>query len=128
MRILLADDQAKVRFALRVLLEKQPGVEVVGEATDASVLADLMKEVCPDLVLLGWELPGEIRADLIRQLHEICPRAAIVALSSRLEARRPALEAGADGFLCKCDSPEYLLNLVAELQGSSPSLQASRAP
>jgi DNA-binding NarL/FixJ family response regulator len=128
MRILLADDQAKVRFALRVLLEKQPGVEVVGEATDASVLADLMKEVCPDLVLLGWELPGEIRADLIRQLHEICPRAAIVALSSRLEARRPALEAGADGFLCKCDSPEYLLNLVAELEGSSPSLQASRAP
>lgn len=128
MRILLADDQAKVRFALRVLLEKQPGVEVVGEATDASVLADLMKKVCPDLVLLGWELPGEIRADLIRHLHEICPQAVIVALSSRLEARRTALEAGADGFLCKCDSPEYLLNLVAELQGSSPSLQASRAP
>ena len=125
MRILLADDQAKVRFALRVLLERQPDVEVVGEAMDAAALIGLMEEVCPDLVLLGWELPGQTRSDLIPRLHELCPDAIVVALSSRLEARTTALEAGADDFLCKCDSPDYLLNLVAELRSG---LQTSDTP
>jgi DNA-binding NarL/FixJ family response regulator len=116
MRILLADDQSKVRFALRVLLERQPNVEVVGEAIDGATLVGLMEKVCPDLVLLGWELPGQTRSDLIARLHELCPDAVVVALSPRFEARTTALEAGADGFLCKCDSPDYLLNLVAELR------------
>jgi DNA-binding NarL/FixJ family response regulator len=60
MRILLADDQPKVRFALRVLLERQPGLKVVGEAADADDLLAQMETACPDLVLLAWELPGHV--------------------------------------------------------------------
>ena len=60
MRILLADSRPKVRFALRVLLERQPGLEVVGEASDAYWLQSLTAELCPDLVLLGWELPVDV--------------------------------------------------------------------
>ena len=57
-RILLADAQPKVRFALRVLLERQPGMDIKGEAANADDLLALMVADCPELVLLGWELPG----------------------------------------------------------------------
>ena len=58
MRVLLADDQVKVRFALRVLLERQPDVAVVGEASDARELVDQLAATRPDALLLDWELPG----------------------------------------------------------------------
>jgi len=63
MQILLADNQPKVRFGLRVLLERQPGLKVVGEAADAEELLAQMEAACPDLVLLGWGLPGLAEAD-----------------------------------------------------------------
>jgi DNA-binding NarL/FixJ family response regulator len=52
MRVLLADDQAKVRSALRLLLMHEPEVEIIGEAVDSTGLLDWVKVVCPDLVLL----------------------------------------------------------------------------
>jgi DNA-binding NarL/FixJ family response regulator len=68
MRILLADGQSKVRFALRVLLECQPGVVVVGEAADAEDFLGQTEEICPDMVLLAWELPGLVPSDdLVRR-------------------------------------------------------------
>ena len=58
MRILIADTQPKVRFALQVLLQRQPDLKVVGEAIDAESLLEEIETACPDVVLLGWELPG----------------------------------------------------------------------
>ena len=60
MQILLADNQPKVRFGLRVLLERQPGLQVVGEAADAKDLLAQVEADCPDLVLLDWELSGHV--------------------------------------------------------------------
>jgi DNA-binding NarL/FixJ family response regulator len=112
MRILVADEQHKVRFALRVLLERQPGHEVIGEATNAKDLLDQVQVVCPDVVLLSWELPGLARDDQLSALHEICPDLVVIALSGRLEARRAALAAGADFFVSKGDQPERLLAAI----------------
>jgi len=63
MQILLADNQPKVRLGLRVLLERQPGFKVVGEAANAEELLARIEADRPDLVLLGWELPGLARVD-----------------------------------------------------------------
>ena len=112
MRILLADSQYKVRFALRVLLERQPGVVVVGEATDAEDLLVQSSEICPDMVLLAWELPGLASTDHLAALREACPDLCLVALSGRPEARRQALEAGVDAFVSKADPPERLLATI----------------
>jgi DNA-binding NarL/FixJ family response regulator len=114
MRILLADDQSKVRFALRVLLERQPGVEVVGEAADAADLLAQTEASRPDLVLLGWELPGLDKADLPSALRQVCPDLTIVALSARPELRQTTLGAGANEFVCKCDPPQRLLSIIAD--------------
>jgi CheY-like chemotaxis protein len=57
MRILIADDQERVRFALRVLLAQQPGVQVVGEAANGEALLAQASAVAADLALVDWELP-----------------------------------------------------------------------
>jgi DNA-binding NarL/FixJ family response regulator len=114
MRILLADDQARVRFALRVLLERQPGLAVVGEATSGRDLMDQITTTRPDTVLLDWELPGLVAPSTIPSLHRIFPGLVVIALSGRSEARQAAQAAGADTFVSKTDPPECLLDALTE--------------
>ena len=109
MRILLADDQPKVRFALRTLLERKLGFEIVGEASDIREMWQQVEVGCPDLLLLDWELPGPKVHYLMSALHAICPGLQVIALSGRPEMRQAAMEAGVDAFVCKCDPPESLL-------------------
>jgi two-component system response regulator DesR len=120
MRILLADDQHRVRFALRVLLERQPGLSLVGEAVDARDLLVQAKDTRPDVVLLDWELPGQA-ANLLRTLREVCPCTAVIALSGRSEARKAACAAGADAFVSKIDPPERLLAAIADCEPRKPA-------
>ncbi|MCP4542207.1 MAG: response regulator transcription factor [Chloroflexi bacterium] len=112
MRILLADHRSKVRFALRALLEQRPGVAVVDEAVDAEDLLAQIKVACPDLVLLDWKLQGLPAIGLLPTLRRVCPRACVIVLSGRPEAREAALTAGADAFVSKVDSPERLLAAI----------------
>ena len=114
MRILLADDQPRIRFALRVLLERQPGLKVVGEAGDAEGLLTQAEATYPDLVLLGWELPGLAAVGSLPTLRKIRPDLYVIALSGRPEARRAALAAGADAFISKIDPPERLLAAIGK--------------
>jgi len=113
MRVLIADPQPKVRFALRVLLQRQPDIELVGEAVDACSLLAHARSGCPDLILLGWELPGETMECLLPTLRVACPETVVIALSGRLEAQRSAITAGVDVFISKSAPPEQLLAAIA---------------
>jgi DNA-binding NarL/FixJ family response regulator len=119
MRILLADTRPKVRFALRVLLDRQPGLEVVGETIDAQGLLAWTEAECPDVLLLDWELAGSAAADLLLALRGICPDLSVIVLSGRPEVRRAALMAGADVFVSKTDPPERLLAAIAGCEAGS---------
>ena len=112
MRILIADTQPKVRFALQVLLQRQPDLNVVGEAIDAESLLAKVETVCPDVVLLGWELPGMDMDCLIPSLRESCPGVILIALSGRLEAHRAADRLGVDAFVSKSSPPDHLLAAI----------------
>lgn len=123
MRIFLADDQAKVRSALRLLLEQEPGLCVVGEATEAGDLLAQIEATRPNLMLLDWELPGLALANsvgsekyLLLALHAHCPDLRVIALSGQLEARQAALAAGADAFVSKGDPPERLLATLRTME------------
>jgi DNA-binding NarL/FixJ family response regulator len=134
MRIFLADDQAKVCSALRLLLEQEPGLSVVGEAAEAKDLLAQVQRTRPDLVLLDWELPG-LRAPrsstpsagsgissgqrLLAALHSLSCRVKVIALSGHLEAREEALAAGADAFVSKGDPPERLLTTLRTISVTS---------
>jgi DNA-binding NarL/FixJ family response regulator len=112
MRILLADDQPDVRSAMRLLLEQESAIDVVGETGKAQDLLSQAEIAQPDLVLLDWELPGSLAADLLDALRARCVQVKVVALSGRPEARQEALAAGIDAFVSKGDPPEYLLTAV----------------
>lgn len=123
MRIVIADAQPRVRFALRVLLDRQPGLEVVAEAVDAACLLALTETACPDAVLLGWELPGMTTQSLLPALRTVCPQMMIIALSGRLEAQREAIAVGVDAFVSKSSPPDHLLAALADCEckrGSEP--------
>jgi DNA-binding NarL/FixJ family response regulator len=114
MRILIADAQPKVRFALRVLLERQPGLEMAGEVPDAETLLTQIEITCPDTLLLDWELPGMAMDDLVPALRDLCSDLVIIALSGRWEACRTAMATGVDAFVSKSSPPERLLSAITE--------------
>jgi len=116
MRILLADNQSRVRFALSSLLEEQPGLVVVGEAADCQAFLAQVKAAGPDLALIDWDLPGMAGFDLLAALHRICPGLHVIALSSRPEAEQEALAAGAWAFVSKAGPPEPLLAAIQSAQ------------
>jgi DNA-binding NarL/FixJ family response regulator len=113
--ILVADDEPTLCSALRLLLEQEPGLTVVGEAAEASSTRQQAATLHPDLLLLDWELPGATGAALLDSLHTTVPALRIIALSSRPEARPLALAAGADAFVSKGDPPDRLLAAIRAL-------------
>ena len=135
MRILLADNQPKVRHALRVLLEHQPGLEVVGEVADGADLVAQLKAARPDIVLLHWRLRGWSAIDpsaspgqgLLRGLREGYPNLAVIVLSGHPEVAEAALAAGADAFVSKADPPELLLEAIAGVKRARNAAVASGA-
>jgi DNA-binding NarL/FixJ family response regulator len=109
MRILLADDQPKVRLGLRLLLEQEQDMMVVGEATDSRSLLTQVEESQSDLVLLDWSLQDSTAAEQLAALRQVCPKVAVIVLSAEPGAEEAALAAGADSFVSKADPPEQLL-------------------
>lgn len=118
-RILLADDQPKVLSALRLLLEQEVEVQVVGEATDTESLLAQAEATHPDLIILDWGIPGLKTTDLLYALRTRYPHASLVVLSGRPEIRQKALAAGADAFVSKGDSPKQLLTTLRKYGGQS---------
>jgi DNA-binding NarL/FixJ family response regulator len=127
MRILIADTQPKVRFALQVLLQRQPDLKVVGEAIDAESLLEEVETACPDVLLLGWELPGMHMDRLVPSLRESCPGIVVIALSGRLEAHRAASELGVDAFVSKSSPPDQLLAAITRC-GCGPQTLPTAEP
>ncbi len=115
LNILIADAQTRVRFALGILLEQQPGWRIIGDVENAQALLEAVHCRCPDLVLLDWELPGMPAQELLKVIREACPCLRVVFMSSKDELRHAAMQAGADIFVYKADPPEKLLGLIREL-------------
>ena len=113
MRVLVADDQAALRSAVRLLLEQESDVKIVAEVVDAPALLAGVMALQPDLILLDWELPGlnggTTPRSVLNALFASCPTLQVVVFSGRPEAGRNALAAGANLFVSKAAPPEQLL-------------------
>jgi DNA-binding NarL/FixJ family response regulator len=116
LKILIADDQSDVRYALRVLLEQEDSIFEFEEADDIASLMTKLEYLNPDLLLLDWELSSQGMAEAISQVREMVKDISIIALSSRPEAERSAMSAGADAFVSKGDNSDTLLSTVYSLK------------
>jgi len=112
LRILLADEGEKTRFALVALLEQRPGWVIVGEVATAKKLIPKSEATTPDLGLLSWNLPGLCSEELIPTVYTKFPGIAVIVLSGRPETRPQAIAAGAYAFVSKAEPPERLLEAV----------------
>lgn len=110
-RILLVDDQALVRGGFRSILEKQPDLEVVGEAGDGVEGLRLVAETRPDLVLVDIRMPRLDGLAVTRRLMAAPdpPRVVVLTTFDADAYVYEALRAGATGFLLKDISPEQLV-------------------
>jgi DNA-binding NarL/FixJ family response regulator len=115
-RVLVADDQEIVRTGLRMILDAQPGVEVVGEAADGRTAVALARQLRPDVCLLDIRMPAMDGIEATRQLAGPGvddPLAVVVITTFDLdEYVHGALKAGARGFLLKDAGPELLLQAI----------------
>lgn len=115
-RVLVADDQELVRTGLRMILDAQPGIEVVGEAADGRAAVALARELRPDVCLLDIRMPHVDGIEATRQLAGPGvedPLAIIVITTFDLdEYVHGALKAGARGFLLKDAGPPLLVQAI----------------
>lgn len=86
--------------------------EVIAEVKDWETLIEEIEKTRPDLVLLDWELPGCSRVNCITVLRNPDNQPKIIVLSTHDEVKMQSLEAGADAFVSKGDSPLKLLEAI----------------
>ena len=113
-RLLLVDDHAVVRSGLRMLLESEADVEIVGEAGTAQEALEAVKRLEPDLVLMDIGLPEMSGIEAAREIKRIRPETAIVALTIHEDEEYffKMLEAGASGYVPKRAAPEELVTAI----------------
>lgn len=115
-RVLLADDQALVRAGLKVLIDSDDDLEVVGEATDGGEAIDLASKLRPDVVLMDIRMPGIDGLEATRRIgSDNALNSTKVIILTTFEADEyvfEALRAGASGFLLKDTEPTDLLSAV----------------
>lgn len=105
-RVVLVDDQEMIRMGLRMVLESQPGIEIVGEADDGHTALDLLARTAAEVVLMDVRMPRMNGVEATRRLRERegAPSVLILTTFDLDEYAYDALRAGASGFLLK-DTP-----------------------
>ncbi|MFD5950752.1 response regulator [Streptomyces collinus] len=125
-RVLLADDQALLRSAFRVLVDSEPDMEVVGEASDGAEAVRLTKEQQADVVLMDIRMPGTDGLAATRMISADPDLADVrVVILTTFEVDDyvvQSLRAGASGFLGKGSEPEELLNAIRIAAGGQALL------
>jgi len=112
--VLLVDDHAVVRGALKALLEGQEDLEVAGEAGSIAAGREALAEQQPDVLVLDVNLPDGLAVDALPQLREASPQTEVVLLTMErdLTLARQALDAGAKGYLFKDSAHTELIEAV----------------
>ncbi|MBA2948551.1 response regulator [Streptomyces himalayensis] len=125
-RVLLADDQALLRSAFRVLVDSEPDMEVVGEASDGAEAVRLAKEQAADVVLMDIRMPGTdgLAATRLISADPALAHVRVVMLTTFEvdEYVVQSLRAGASGFLGKGAEPEELLSAIRVAAGGEALL------
>jgi len=113
-RVLLADDHPTLRLGLRVLLEREPDIEVVAEAESGEEALAKILALQPDVAVLDCQLPGLSGPEVAREIGRRGLGVRVLALSAyRYEHYvRGMLEAGAVGYLLKEEAPEAIVEAI----------------
>jgi DNA-binding NarL/FixJ family response regulator len=127
-RVVVADDQELLRGGLRMILEAQPDLEVVGEAGDGAEAVRVAREHAPDVVLMDIRMPGVDGIEATRQISADPATSCQVLVLTTFDQDDyvyEALRAGAAGFLLKSTPPAGLVEAVRVVAGGEALLAPS---
>jgi len=128
-RVILADDHTLVRGGIRRILEGQPGIEVVAEASDGTRALECLDAIAADLLVLDLKMPGADGIDVLRAAKAAHPALKVIVLTMHAgrEYVARALQHGADGYLLKDSAVQDLVAAVRAVAAGgtyfSPAIQ-----
>ena len=128
-RVLVVDDHALFRRGLQMVLEQEPDIEVVGEASDGAEAVTTAAETLPDIVLMDVRMPKRGGIDACTAIHETVPSAKIIMLTISDEEADlyDAIKAGAMGYLLKEISIEEVASAIRAVYGGQSLISPSMA-
>ena len=128
-RLLLADDHAVVRSGLRMLLEAQPDMTIIGEAETGQEAIRRVAELSPDVVLMDIEMPGMNGIEATRRIKANAPASAVLALTMYEDDQYffEMLRAGASGYVPKRAAPDELVSAIRAVSRGEVFLYPSLA-
>jgi len=114
LRVLLADDHVTVRRGLKLLIDAEADMEVIGEAGDGNEAVQKARELNPDVIVMDISMPGASGLDATRTLKKIMPDAVIVTLTRHPDSAylQELLRAGVSGYVLKRSAPTELLHAI----------------
>lgn len=127
-RVLVADDEALVRHALRVFVNTGDNMRVVGEASDGEEAVAAAIRLMPDVVLMDIQMPRISGVEATRHITTALPSVRVIAVTTLSTERYvvPALRAGASGYLVKDTEPDAIIAAIRDVQAGrtiiSPSI------
>jgi DNA-binding NarL/FixJ family response regulator len=123
-RVLLADDHVVVREGTRELLEREPDIEVIGEANDGEEAVRLAKELKPDVAVLDIAMPKLNGIEATKQIREAHPSIAVLVLTAYDNDQYvfAILEAGAAGYLLKNVAGRQLIDAIRQVRAGQAVL------
>jgi DNA-binding NarL/FixJ family response regulator len=114
-KVLIVDDSAAVRDALRSILTPHADFKIVGEAVDGLNAIEKASDLKPDIILMDTQMPGTDPVETTRRMKERFPEIKILLLAVHASYIREAIAAGADGYLMKDIERKKMLKTIRDL-------------
>jgi putative acetyltransferase len=119
--LVIADDQSAARAGLRMRLALEEDIQILGEARNGSEALEVVSRLRPDIVLMDMVMPVMDGLTATRALRSLAPECQVIILTIQDDeaSRKRAREAGAAGFVCKCDDDTLLWKAIRSLDTTS---------
>ena len=113
-RVMLVDDHAALREALRKIINLQPDLEVAAEASGGRAALQLLSDINPDVVLMDGSMPEMNGIETTRRLKQLQPKAKVIGLTLYGESTylEEMVAVGASGYLMKTGAPEHVIEAI----------------
>lgn len=112
MRVLLATKDQNLRISLQLLVSEEPGLRVVGTASETEGLQALISTTHPELVIVDWDLPGRNVGELLEETKQNSQPGKFIVLGRDAGDKSAAIDCGAHDFVLKAAPPEHLLSAI----------------